>query len=160
MFPGRLGGAPFNITLGVNNYNRRMTTLVSETNTKRKRPVLVWLISGFLVLAVVGGNVYFLVHLFGVGSNTTYTAGLSDLTAMDYVRRAVGALLSLAAAVSLFLLRKIAVTLFLFMLAVAGALVVYSVSVGVTPLGSFVVLVFPALMFWYAWRLKKRGLLV
>lgn len=134
--------------------------MVSETNTKRKRPVLVWLISGLLVLAVVGGNAYFLVHLFGMGSNATYAAGLSDLTAMDYVRRAVGALLSLAAAVSLFLLRKIAVALFLFMLALGGALVVYSVSVGITPRGSFVVLVFPALMFWYAWRLKKRGLLV
>ena len=137
-----------------------MTILVSETNTKRKRPVLVWLISGFIVLAVVGGNAYFLVHLFGMGNDATYAAGLSDLTAMDYVRRAVGALLSLAAAVSLFLLRKIAVALFLVMLALASALVVYSVSVGVPPQGAFVMLVLPALMFWYAWRLKKWGLLV
>jgi hypothetical protein len=136
--------------------------LASETitNTKRKRPVLVWLISGFLVLAVVGGNVYFLAHLFGMGSNATYAAGLSDLTATDYVRRIVAALLSLSAAVFLFLLRKVAVALFLVMLGLAAALIVYSVSVGVSPPGSFVLLIFPALMSWYAWRLKKRGILV
>lgn len=135
--------------------------MASEVNksVKGRRPFLVWLISGSMVIAVVWLNVYFLIHLLGHGSNTTYAAGLADLTVIDYIRRIVGGLLSLAAAVSLFLLRKIAVVLFLTMFGLATTLMAYSVSVNVTHPSSFLTLIFPALISWYALRLKKRGLL-
>ena len=135
--------------------------MTSEANedVKGQRPFLVWLISGLMVIAVVWLNVYFLMHLLGHGSNPTYAAGLADLTAIDYVRRIIGGLLSLAAAISLFLLRKIAVVLFLTMLGLATILVAYSVLSNVTPPSSFLSLIFLALISWYALRLRKRGLL-
>lgn len=130
------------------------------TKHPRKRPKLVWLISFLLVIGVIAMNGYFLAHLLGHGSDPVYAANLSKLTAIDFARRIVGATLSLAAGVSLFLLRKIAVQLFAAMVILDLAVVAYGISIGTAPLSALAVLLVPALITWYSLRLKKQGLLV
>lgn len=126
----------------------------------RKRPVAVWLISTIFVVVTLVINGYFALHLFGYGSNATYAAGLSVLTVEDYVRRIVAGLLSLAAGISLFMLRKITVVLFLTMLGLDGAFLLYRIFVGTAVPSMLLVLLIPGAISWYALRLSKRGLLV
>jgi len=132
-----------------------------ETNSpvKTKRPILVWFISGLLVIFVVSSNAYFVTHLLGYGNDTTYAAGLDKLTAFDVARRIVMGLLSLAAATSLFMLRKVAVSLFIGLLVITALIVAYAVSASITPVGASGVLIIPAVMAWYTLRLKKQGVL-
>lgn len=108
---------------------------------------------------LIGMNAYFLQHLLGYGSNVKYVESLMDLTTMDYARRIAAVILSLEAAISLFLLRKIAVMIFLAMFCVETVFIIYSITVNNTPFASIRSLAVPGLLTWYAIHLNRRGIL-
>lgn len=135
-----------------------------STNTTRKRPVGVWIISILMMASVVLLNLYLVLHLLGVESSPEYVARIEQMTALDYARRVVFGILTLCAAIYLFMLRKIALTFFLALLASGTLLLIYGVIIGAVPEAAVVqaviaIVISTALPCWYAFRLHRKGVL-
>ena len=135
-----------------------------SSNEHLRRPVLVWVISGLIVLSVLGTNLYLLLQLTGLDANSEFAVRLEAMTTVDYARRIVFGVLELAAAGSLFLLRKLAVELFLGLLVLLVAFALYSLAIGALAPQYFLTtvgggLVAFGLPLWYSLNLKKRGVL-
>jgi hypothetical protein len=134
-----------------------------NTNQPR-RPAFVWVISGLIILSVIGTNLYLLISLAGIGGNAEFASRLEAMTIVDYARRIVFGSLELAAAVSLFFLRKLAAQLFLGLLVLFVSFILYSLATGrlppqyfpMTAAGGAIAFGLPL---WYSFRLKRRGVL-
>jgi hypothetical protein len=133
-------------------------------NEQPRRPAFVWVISGLIVLAVLGTNLYLLLYLAGIGGNPEFAASLEAMTIVDYARRLVFGVLELAAAISLFLLRNLAVQLFLGLLVLFIVFILYSLATGALTPQDFLTtaaggLIAFGLPLWYSLRLQKGGVL-
>lgn len=123
-----------------------------------------WIISALIVLSVLSTNLYLLLYLLGIGDNTEFAARLESMTMVDYARRMVFGVLELAAAVSLFLLRKLAVQLFLGLLVLLVVFILYSLVTGALGMQDFLTIAAGGLIvfgvpLWYALRLQAQGTL-
>jgi hypothetical protein len=86
---------------------------MAEPFQPRRRPVWVWVISAYYILSLLWGWLAFYVVLSGsIPMTPEAKAYVEGLTSIDYAMTAIQGLISLSAAVSLFLLRKEAYYLF------------------------------------------------
>jgi hypothetical protein len=133
-------------------------------NTSRQRSAFVWIISGLIVLSVLGTNLYVLLHLAGIDINAEFASRLEAMTIVDYARRIVFGALELAAAISLFLLRKLAVHLFLGLLVLFVTFTLYSLVIGTLAAQDALVIAVGGLIAFglplgYSLRLMNKGVL-
>jgi len=142
--------------------------MLSETESRKdekqaKRPRLVWAITGFYVLSI-GWTLlsFFLIFNGLISVDPPVQAYFDSLSASDYVQSLLGGAISLAGVISLFRLRKSAVWLFAVALGLNVLLTLSQIEVidetgnrGGTFLGWLILLG----IFFYAWRLKQKGVL-
>jgi hypothetical protein len=136
----------------------------TTSGANARRTAAVWIISGLIVVSVLGTDLYLLLHLLGVGSDTAFASRLAAMTTADYARRTIFGVLELAAAVSLFLLRRVAVQLFLGLLVLFIAFILYSLLSGPLAFQDFLTVAAGGLIvfgvpLWYSLRLDKKGVL-
>jgi hypothetical protein len=132
------------------------------------RPVLVWLISAFFFLSAIWTLLSFYMVLSGaIPLEPAQKAYLDRLTPIDYSLAIVLGSLNLAGAVMLFLLRKIALYLFLTAFALSVVLMLWHVATkgwaeaagAAMSIGALMGYVLSAMVCIYAWRLSKKGVL-
>lgn len=133
-----------------------------------KRPILVWVISAFYVFSTAYTLLsFYLIWSGAITVSQPQRAYFAGLTVLDYLATIITGLLNLSGAIALFLLRRLALYLFLggfsagLVLSVAQALTLDWVAA--LPSGGLI----GAILGWliaigiilYAWRLARAGVL-
>ncbi len=140
----------------------------NNSNSKKKRPVLVWVISIFYLFSFAWTTLSFFLIFSGViPLPPEQEAYFNNLTTFDYGYTFLLMGINLAGAISLFLLRKIALYLFVGGLAISILSTIWHIltkgwlqavgSAGLT--GSLIGYVISIAICIYIWKLTNKGVL-
>jgi hypothetical protein len=139
-----------------------------EQRVRHERPILVWLISAFFFLSAIWTLLSFYLILSGaIPLEPAQKAYFDRLTPLDYALTVATGLLNLAGAVMLFLLRKIALYLFLSAIGLTAVSTLWQAAAkgwvealgGAGLVGALIGYVLLVVVCIYAWRLSKKGVL-
>jgi hypothetical protein len=139
-----------------------------EQIVRRKRPILVWLISLFILLSAIWTLLSFYLILTGaIPLDPAQKAYFDRLTLIDHVSTIIPGLLNMSAAVALFLLRRIALYLFLSASGLSFVLAAWHATAkgwvealgGAGLIGALIGYVLMIAVLIYTWRLSKKGVL-
>lgn len=141
---------------------------MNEPTATRKRPVGVWLISGFYMASAVWSLLsFYLTYSGAIPIPTEQPDIFGKLTAVDHFFAIIGNAVIIAAVITLFLLKKAAFYLFAVSLGLSIVVILQALTTDwFTDLGAAVILfaVFFMLLgglvpFIYSWHLKQKGIL-
>ena len=140
----------------------------TREGTRKKRPVLVWVITIFFFVSAIWTLLGFYLLVSGTASLTpAQKSYLESLTAIDYTFTLLLGLTNLIGAIALFLLRKAALYFFVGALALNGFMSVWhAISKGwlealggAGALGALFGLGIAVAVCLYVWKLAKSGVL-
>ncbi|MGB7251189.1 MAG: hypothetical protein WBC73_19805 [Phormidesmis sp.] len=140
---------------------------MNEPTATRKRPAGVWITSSYFIVSTVWSLFsFYLTDSGAIPISTGQSDIFIELTAIDHFLTIIGSGIVIAAAITLFLLKKAAFYLFAISLGLATVVILQALTADwFTDLGAAGILaaVFMWLVglvpFLYSWRLKQKGVL-